>query len=149
MLSGAINIRTFSMVLWFCPVLSSTSQLTLNLLMYGASDAEVWFSPVLCHFWWTLNRIIGLVQAAVWTLMPVLVWFLVLNWTNYHIRQVFRQIMPHWTSKQVWFSHVLNFEPNFGPVLKSSGSTFGSEPDCGITIWCTDHPLVYKRRVHH
>jgi hypothetical protein len=25
-----------------------------------------------------------------------------------------------------------NLEPNFGPVLTSSGSNFGSEPDCGI-----------------
>src|SRR6267154_4363313 len=27
----------------------------------------------------------------------------------------------------------LDFEPNFGPVRKSSGSNLGSEPDCGST----------------
>ena len=29
----------------------------------------------------------------------------------------------------------LNFGPDLGPVLKSSGSNFGSEPDCGIPNW--------------
>jgi hypothetical protein len=30
-----------------------------------------------------------------------------------------------------------NLGPNFGPVLKSSGSNFGSEPDCGIPTLLT------------
>jgi hypothetical protein len=35
------------------------------------------------------------------------------------------------TSGPVQLIH-LNLGPNFGPVLKSSGPNFGSEPDCGI-----------------
>jgi hypothetical protein len=37
-------------------------------------------------------------------------------------------------STDLWFGSAIspNLEPNFGPVLKSSGSNFGSEPNCGI-----------------
>jgi len=61
------------------------------------------------------------------------------------------------------FRHFLNAEPdlwsgsalpsnpelNFGPVLKSSGSNFGSEPDCGIAIPKKSASIITQLRTGH
>ena len=63
-------------------------------------------------------------------------------WSSVHkkfglncIQQWFSKVLPCLNVElDLWSGSalLLNLEPNLGPVLKSSGSNFGSEPNCAI-----------------
>ena len=97
-------------VVWFGPVLGRKS-LNLELDFRSGSgkcpDLKPGSSPVQ-QFWTEPLPYLGMVQV----ILHCRTWF------------------------QVWFKQFLNFEPDFGQVCQGSGSNFGSGPNCSITRAC-------------
>ena len=85
MLSGTLNKRTLSMVLWRCPALSSAGQVTPNLLMKHSGFIHIlisWNFLFLIHFpFLAITRLLALCQILL--LFPLVINILIFDTTYF------------------------------------------------------------------